>query len=652
MVYSDPDKTEKQQNAKDLVPYSKDARQLALKLGLDPHPVKYWVVDHEEMTRLMAYDGFQDRYPHWRWGMKYYQKKMEDIFTGSHAFEIVINDNPCHAYLQNSNDLATQKSVITHVEAHADFFKNNKAFKDMADINATKQLSHHQKRIEEIIEDEDVSRTEVEEWIDALLCIEDNIDQFNTDFESLSYPQPESSGQISEDEVRENLEDSGFSSVMVDKIMEEAENFEELDEYGDTETQFDDLMKALLVNGMYYDTEREEAVEMKEWQRSIIQMIRKESYYFAPQKMTKFMNEGWASFWQSMMMSHENFASENQIVKHATLMSQVLSSPGMNPYKIGYNLWEYIENTTNREHLVKQLLQVEHITPETIYNYLNEELYDKLYPPEKLDIPTEFTLPEIRSELPERYIDTEYITENKTSDWKDQPWKLFTLEALAHKNFSLIRPENRGFINKIYKEDVEQIYRYLTDEEKQNFESIDEAVDNFDYTYAWERMREIREIYTDSSFIDRFLTENFVEEYNYFAYEPNYKQNEMQVSSTDYQDVKKKLLMELTNFGKPQIKVTDTNHRNSNRLLLEHQYNGINLDLSQAREVITRLHKLWGRPVHIRTVQKEVGKDGFSHNGIELYYEDGEIGQKQLRNSQISHLLERTSYDTTPDNWF
>lgn len=651
MTLDDTHEKHKQDIADDLVPYMTGGKELSRKLGLDPYPVKYWVVDHEEMNRLMAYGGFQERYPHWRWGMQYHQQKMKDMYTAAHAFEIVINDNPAHAYLQESNQTSDHKTVITHVEAHSDFFKNNKAFKDLAnDIDATKQLARHQERIEDIISEEGVSREEVEEFIDNILCIEDNINQHETDFQK-----PEEfivEVEDSEANMREKLKESGFSEGMVDEIIEEADMEEDNSE--DLE-QYDDLMMVLMKNGMYYDEEQEKAVEMKDWQKDIIQMLRTEAYYTAPQKMTQLMNEGWASFWQSLMMTDEEFATSDEIIRHSDLFSSVLGGQGFNPYRIGCNLWEYVEKSKNREHLSEQLLKVEGITPDNFHDHLNEEdILTELIPPEELSNASEFTPEEIENALPSHYIDEENLQKAKDGDleWKDSTWKLFTYDALAHRNYTLLKPQNKSYIYGIYQEEVDQIYRYVPVDERDKYESITEALDDINYGYGWDKMREFREIYTDPNFIDRFLTEEFVEEYNYFAYEPNYKEGQMQVSSTDYEDIKKKLLLRFTNFGKPRVKAIDTNYENEGRLLLEHQYNGINLDLAQARDVVKRLQTLWGRPVHLRTIQKKVTDDGFEEEGLEVYYEDKEVGQRKLDKEQYEHLLQRTSYDTTPDDWF
>jgi len=124
---------EKRKEAEELREVAREARELAEKLGLEPYDVNYWVVDHDEINRAVAYGGFQTRYPHWRWGMNYDKQRKQDRFTQARIYELVVNDDPCHAYLQVSNELADQKAVITHVEAHADFFANNRWFREFTE---------------------------------------------------------------------------------------------------------------------------------------------------------------------------------------------------------------------------------------------------------------------------------------------------------------------------------------------------------------------------------------------------------------------------------------------------------------------------------------------------------------------------------------
>jgi stage V sporulation protein R len=77
---------------------------------------------------IAAYGGFPTRYPHWRFGMEYEQLSEVVRYGLSKIYELVINNDPCYAYLMRSNSLTDQKLVMAHVYGHCDFFKNNAWF--------------------------------------------------------------------------------------------------------------------------------------------------------------------------------------------------------------------------------------------------------------------------------------------------------------------------------------------------------------------------------------------------------------------------------------------------------------------------------------------------------------------------------------------
>jgi len=136
------------------------------------------------------------------------------------------------------------------------------------------------------------------------------------------------------------------------------------------------------------------------------------------------------------------------------------------------------------------------------------------------------------------------------------------------------------------------------------YESVAEALADVDYARGWDRLREIRESHNDVTFLDEFLSQEFVDENDYFTYEYTQSTGDYRVTSTDYRDVKKKLMLQFTNFGKPTITVGDGNYENRNELLLTHQFNGVVLDMDQARDTLERVFELWGRPVNLLTIDK------------------------------------------------
>src|SRR6187401_755750 len=99
--------------------------EIARGYGLDFFQTNFEVVDYEEMSMLAAYGGFPQRYPHWRFGAQYEELMKGYSYGLSKIYEMVINTDPCYAYLLACNPMLDQKLVIAHVYGHCDFFENN-----------------------------------------------------------------------------------------------------------------------------------------------------------------------------------------------------------------------------------------------------------------------------------------------------------------------------------------------------------------------------------------------------------------------------------------------------------------------------------------------------------------------------------------------
>ena len=645
-----------------------EAAALARKLGLDPYPVNYWVVDHDEMNQLIAYGGFQRRYPHWRWGMTYDRQRKQDQFGMGKAFEIVNNDDPSHAFLQESNTLADQKAVITHVEAHADFFRNNEWFSRFSgdgELDAAAMLERHAETIQRYIDDADIDREDVERFVDAVTCLEDTIDQHRP---LSADPDTE---RVEPEDLRDRLDGMDLSAEVKGEVFDD----EWLDDLAESEAAAADLDRPrtdvlgfLREHGMVYDDDDGEAVAMESWQKDVLDLLRREAYYFAPQKMTKVMNEGWAAYQESLMMGEERFAGTDEFLTYADHQARVLGSPGMNPYKLGKELWEYIENTENRREVADKLLRVEGITWRNFHDAVDfERVQSLLEPAAALDTVRSDTLADLAA-LPEDdpRVDWETLdralSDPDAVDVDTYPWKVLTYEGLAERHFSLVKPQNRGFLRAIQRSELEQLSRYMFDSDK--YGTVEAAIDAVDRTAGWNRMREIRESHNDVTFIDAFLSREFVADNDYFTYEYTHSTGDFRVASTDPDDVKKKLLLQFTNFGKPTVAVFDDNFENRGELLLGHRYNGIMLDIDQARDVVERVHELWGRPVNLMTIRKEYDEHDVevarrrnrepepTERGVRIRY-DGESFSEFDLDSELEERIQASDvdYDTKPDEW-
>src|SRR3954463_103954 len=141
--------------------------------GLDFYETIFEVIDADDLNEVAAYGGFPTRYPHWSFGMAYEELKKSYDYGLSKIYEMVINNDPCYAYLMRCNHTVDQKLVMAHVYGHCDFFKNNAYFghttRKMMD-----EIANHAARIRGYTER--FGEDEVEAFVDKCMSIDDLID--------------------------------------------------------------------------------------------------------------------------------------------------------------------------------------------------------------------------------------------------------------------------------------------------------------------------------------------------------------------------------------------------------------------------------------------------------------------------------------------
>jgi stage V sporulation protein R len=150
-----------------------EIEERARKYGLDFFPTIFEVVDYEEMSMLAAFGGFPLRYPHWRFGAEYEELTKGYAYGLQKIYEMVINTDPCYAYLLEANAFLDQKLVIAHVYGHCDFFKNNAWFSH-TNRRMLDQMANHAARVNRYCDRYGAETVEV--FIDACLSLEDLID--------------------------------------------------------------------------------------------------------------------------------------------------------------------------------------------------------------------------------------------------------------------------------------------------------------------------------------------------------------------------------------------------------------------------------------------------------------------------------------------
>jgi len=252
-----------------------------------------------------------------------------------------------------------------------------------------------------------------------------------------------------------------------------------------------------------------ENAPLEKWENDMLSMIREEAYYFAPQGQTKILNEGWASYWHSRIMT-EKALEDSEVIDYADHHSgTVAMGPNrFNPYKIGLELLRDIEDRWNKGKFGMEYDQCDNMV------------------------------------------------------------------AKKHWDMKLGLGRDKIF--------------------------------------------EVRKLYNDLNFIDTFLTPEFCQEQKLFVYAYNISTEQQEVASREFDKIKRQLLFQLTNFGRPLIDVVDGNFKNRGELLLKHNHEGVDLRQDYAHETLKSLHRLWRRPVNIETVAEGVKKiltyDGEKHS--------------------------------------
>ncbi len=467
--------------------------------GLDPFRTVFELVDHAEMNEIASYGGFPTRYPHWRFGMEFEELQKGYSYGLQKIYELVINNDPCYAYLMKSNAMVDQKMVIAHVYGHSDFFKNNMWF-SQTNRRMIDEIANHGTRLRRYVEKH--GQEPVEKFLDAVLSLENLVD-----YHSVYSPhQRRSRYDFSEEPEAAEVRRLKASRGYMDRYINPPEFLEsqrrKIEDQLQKKKRFPeeparDVLEFLI-----------EFAPLENWQKDVVSIVREEAYYFAPQALTKIMNEGWATYWHAKIMT-EGGLEPSEVIDFADHHSSTLGvRPGaINPYKLGVELWRHIEDLWNKGRFGRE--------------------YD---------------------------------------DCDDMD---------RRRNWDLALGKGR------------------------------------------EKIFEVRKIYHDVGFIDAFLTKEFCEEHMLFVYKFNAQANRYEIADRDFEAVKRNLLFRLTNMGHPLLEVVDGNFRNRAEMLLRHRHEGVDLDLAEARDTLTNLHRLWQRPVTLQTVLDDQPKllsfDGEKH---------------------------------------
>ncbi|QIA26406.1 SpoVR family protein [Thermaerobacter sp. PB12/4term] len=282
---SSPGVTASGPGAEGLLPHLERIWAVARDLGFDPLPTHFEVVPAPVVYEVAAY-GLPGRFTHWSHGKAYHLLKTRHDYGLHRIYELVINADPCQAFLLESNSLFENLFVAAHVAGHADFFHHNvffrRAGREMAGLAAV-----HAERVRRYEYDHGVEA--VERVLDAALALEPHTDPWLAEEQQVPPLRP---GE-----------------------------------------PFEDVLLFI----------QHHAPHLEDWERDLLAMVRAERLYFWPQIRTKVMNEGWACIAHSRILRRLDLP-DGDYTEFARLHAAIqASSPfAFNPYAVGYHTWERI----------------------------------------------------------------------------------------------------------------------------------------------------------------------------------------------------------------------------------------------------------------------------------------------------------------------
>ena len=315
-------------------------------LGLDVFPNQIEVISAEQMLDAYSSVGMPLMYSHWSFGKRFVRDEM--LYRKGYqalAYEIVINSNPCISYYMEENSMAMQTLVLAHAAfGHNHFFKNNYLFQQWTDPNGILDYLEFAKRY--VAECEEKHGQEaVESVLDAAHALQN---------QSVFRYRRASKMKLSEYEARRR-ERLASEQARFNDIWRTVPNFGKSKEPTSAEIEMAErkLRHRLPEENLLYFLEKNSPI-LQPWQRELLRIVRNTAQYFYPQRQTKLMNEGCATFTHYYIVNElydRGLISEGALLEilhsHSNVVYQTeFDHPhhsGINPYALGFAMMEDIK---------------------------------------------------------------------------------------------------------------------------------------------------------------------------------------------------------------------------------------------------------------------------------------------------------------------
>jgi stage V sporulation protein R len=310
-------------------------------LGLDVYPIQIEVITSEQMLDAYASVGLPLMYRHWSFGKRFaynealYRKGLQGL-----AYEIVINSNPCLCYIMEENSMTMQTLVIAHAAfGHNHFFKNNYLFQQWTDAaGILDYLAFARDYIAKC--EERYGMRPVERILDAAHALMDQSVNRYARRKPLNFADEQRRDSGRRLHAERTYNDLWRTVPTPDAIKKLA-----ADEVAKIQREHARQLGLPEENLLYFLEKH--APNLEGWERELCRIVRNISQYYYPQKQTKVINEGCATFvhYEIMNRLHEKgLLTDGSMLEFLHSHTSVVFQPeyddprysGINPYALGF----------------------------------------------------------------------------------------------------------------------------------------------------------------------------------------------------------------------------------------------------------------------------------------------------------------------------
>ena len=325
-------------------------REIAEEFGLLTTDILFEIVPAQRVLEGMSYI-FPTNFSHWTFGRDFERSRTIYEHTGAGIpYEQVWNFENPRAFLVETNPFALNALILCHVFGHVDFFLGSKFLqhgRSLSDIaEEARQANDRFRRYEEAY-----GLTELEATQDAGMSImwQQDPDPFAEDVDEEEVRQRLIAAEKAHQQPTRGVGEFSRKPLTEQDVKITNERLRQL-QYKTPPEPMHDILRYIFEHS---------PKPLMRWQKDVLSVIRHQARHLAPQRRTKILDEGWATYWHVRIMRRlfaEGLITDEEHgifnLYHSMVLRENLEDT--NPYLVGLKIFEYAEDRWDKGQFGKE----------------------------------------------------------------------------------------------------------------------------------------------------------------------------------------------------------------------------------------------------------------------------------------------------------